>query len=256
MKKYIINNNEFIFNGEAKGSQPRYTLNGKRLTGVTTALGVLNKPALLGWAAREAYSDCIGKDEAYIKTCIKDKNYAHTRKSDKAKEIGTDTHAIFETWVVSKINNTTYDGIKIPATEEAMAWTERENIKWLATEQSVVSSKYWYAGTFDALVEIDGEMWVVDLKTSSGIYGNEYWLQCSAYMNAIEEMKPENNIVGSIIFRVGKEAKKDGSNDVQIVKKRKDTRDFKSFLACLVIHREGEMQSWSNDEALITPASV
>jgi hypothetical protein len=31
-----------------------YKLNGKKLTGVTTILGVINKPALVGWAARMA----------------------------------------------------------------------------------------------------------------------------------------------------------------------------------------------------------
>ena len=42
---------EFIY----KDSNHSYTLDGKRLTGVTTILGVIAKPALIGWAARMAY---------------------------------------------------------------------------------------------------------------------------------------------------------------------------------------------------------
>jgi hypothetical protein len=40
-----------------------------------------------------------------------------------------------------------------------------------------------YAGTFDLLLEIDGEMYLIDIKTSRGLYSST-WMQLAALYNA------------------------------------------------------------------------
>ncbi len=53
-------------------------------------------------------------------------------------------------------------------------------------EQQVWSTRHRYAGTVDALAEIDGKFGVLDIKTSTGFYP-EYNLQTAAYVEALRE---------------------------------------------------------------------
>jgi hypothetical protein len=55
-----------------------------------------------------------------------------------------------------------------------------KNPKILKTEHTVINEKVGYAGTLDLLIEIDGEKWIVDFKTSASIWP-EYRLQISSY---------------------------------------------------------------------------
>lgn len=47
-------------------------------------------------------------------------------------------------------------------------------------EESIVSTNLNIAGTIDRICEINGERYIVDIKTSNGIYPS-YWLQLAAY---------------------------------------------------------------------------
>lgn len=53
-------------------------------------------------------------------------------------------------------------------------------------ERQILSSRYRYAGTVDALVLIGGKFGVLDIKTSAGFYP-EYNLQTAAYVAALQE---------------------------------------------------------------------
>jgi hypothetical protein len=57
----------------------------------------------------------------------------------------------------------------------------------ICTEEVVASPTYHYAGTLDYACMINGELWIIDFKTSAAIYYN-YELQVSAYKQAYEEM--------------------------------------------------------------------
>ena len=58
----------------------------------------------------------------------------------------------------------------------------------ISTEEFVFSDKHKYAGTADLLVKMDGETWLLDLKTSNNLH-RSYNLQLAAYAKAIEEVK-------------------------------------------------------------------
>ena len=47
-------------------------------------------------------------------------------------------------------------------------------------EQTIISPELGFAGTIDRICTIDGKTYVLDIKTSNGIY-NSYWLQLAAY---------------------------------------------------------------------------
>jgi len=99
--------------------EPRYTVTDKNhrytihtdkenygpLDSVTKILGVINKPALLAWSAREAAN--FFKNEVLrvgarsltpdaIEAIAKEAAQAHRRKSGAAMEIGTAVHALFQ----------------------------------------------------------------------------------------------------------------------------------------------------------------
>lgn len=84
--------------------------NGKRMTGVTTILGTIAKPAILGWAvglcADYARSQ-IRANKAYSKEDLdgifEEAKKAHTKKKDQAADIGTKLHFFCEQFVKAEM---------------------------------------------------------------------------------------------------------------------------------------------------------
>ena len=102
--------------------------------------------------------------------------------------------------------------------------------KFLASEKQVYSQTHFLAGTLDFICEIDGKKYLGDIKTSSGIYGREYFAQCAAYRMMCEE-QGETGFAGSVVVRLGK----DGS--FEEVYSMDYENDKKLFLACLEVYR-------------------
>lgn len=63
-----------------------------------------------------------------------------------------------------------------------------KNPKILASEITVFNDVEGYAGTVDCLMEIDGELWLIDFKTSQNVWP-EYEIQVSAYKHATLPIK-------------------------------------------------------------------
>lgn len=57
----------------------------------------------------------------------------------------------------------------------------------IACEEFTFSDKHKYAGTADLIAKIDGETWLIDVKTSNNL-NRTYHLQLAAYAKAWEEM--------------------------------------------------------------------
>ena len=68
-----------------------------------------------------------------------------------------------------------------------LVMAEERGIEWLGSEKKVYSKLWNYAGTIDALARINGELYVIDFKTSAKIY-KEYYLQVYGYAQAVHEM--------------------------------------------------------------------
>jgi hypothetical protein len=60
---------------------------------------------------------------------------------------------------------------------------DRENPEPLFTERPVASRQWKYAGTFDLIARMRDETWLLDLKTSKGVYGDNA-IQLAAYAGA------------------------------------------------------------------------
>jgi predicted RecB family nuclease len=66
-------------------------------------------------------------------------------------------------------------------------WRSTVNLEPLEVEKTVFHSGLGYAGTMDLLARINGEIAVVDFKTSRSLY-EEYDLQVAAYGMALDDM--------------------------------------------------------------------
>lgn len=202
--------NDFKFNPDTH----TYTLDGKRMTGVTTVLGVINKPALIGWSARMASEYVLEnlKDLNDLEEVCEAAKTAHARKRDKAAESGTDVHGIIESWIKAAIKETggliigearnpdVYDNKQV---KNFLVWAENNKVKFLVSEKVMYHPNWFVGGTADFTCEIDGKKYVGDIKTSSGIYDRTPFFQCAGYRGMLESMG-EKDYHGSVIVHLPK----------------------------------------------------
>ena len=168
----------------------RYKLDGAWVPGVTTLIGKgLPKPALPYWAARtvaEWVADNPDLTEDLKRMGGRGPAVAFLKelpwqKRDEAAIRGTDVHALAERLVHG-------DEVEVPEHLAAhvqgyVDWLDATNVEPLLTERPCASRQWQYAGTFDLIARIDGLTWLLDVKTSSGVYGSMA-LQLAAYANA------------------------------------------------------------------------
>lgn len=119
-------------------------------------------------------------------------------KNRSAKE-GTLIHETVEAIFMSKPIKI-HDSIK-PSISALFDFLEERRIKVLPefVEKRLRNDKHRYAGTLDAVAEIDGKIGVMDIKTSQEIF-RDYNLQTAAYIEAIKKDLP--NIQTRWILRI------------------------------------------------------
>lgn len=184
---------QIIYGKELKfdAGKHMYTWDDKPVPGVTTILQCIAKPMLIQWAAGMA-------SDYWFKACKADTplldldaihkaaKTAHRKKAQAAADIGTNVHDYAECFFKNKPLPPLETDQAKRGVEAFHKWLEAHNVKIIDSERRVFSHMYYYAGTCDFTAEIDGEMGVGDIKTSSGIYP-EMRLQTAAYQHAIEE---------------------------------------------------------------------
>lgn len=192
-----------------------YTLDGKRLYGVTSVLGVIAKPALIGWSAKMVTEwineNCPTNDSGVFQVTKADleiaKN-AHRKKKEEAGDVGTDVHALCEEQIKMAIatNQGYLTLLKMPENpmvQKFIVWAVENQVQFLASEKKMYSREMWVAGTCDFTAKIGDKLYMGDIKTSSGIYGREYFFQCAGYILMAEEHGEKFD--ASIIVRLGKD---------------------------------------------------
>lgn len=178
----------------AKKPRRQYLKNGKKLPSVTEILqGIGWKYAhLMGWANK------VGR-ELGITTQAATKD---------AMDIGSCAHDRIEAWLCSEtLEKSDYRpeiwDAASPALENFQAWFERENMaermKVLATEQLMMDINGRFGGTADLIAEIDGQAYVIDYKTGSGIYP-EVAVQLEAYAMLWEQNPEHQRIHGTMVI--------------------------------------------------------
>jgi len=179
---------------------------GKRVPGVTTITGILNKPALVKWANNlglegidsSKYVDemaKIGTLAHYIVEC-------HVRETITGKEVAPD----FSDATPNQIDLATNAVLKY------FEWEKGHEIKYIATEMLLVSEKMQVGGQCDIYCVLDGKKTLIDLKTCKGIYPEQFTQVC-AYA---ELLKENGHVVEDVrILRIGRD-ESEGFDDKKV----------------------------------------
>lgn len=162
----------------------------EKVPGVTSVLSMLPKPFLTYWAAKVTAESAVSNIGPVVGLAMNDPTgavdylkRAHRRTTNEAADVGTEVHALYE-----KLARGDRVGRQHPDLEPYVRWINEFHDKYQPTyrhiEDTVWSDTHKYAGSFDAICDIDGETVMLDAKsTRSGVH-EEVALQLSAYSYA------------------------------------------------------------------------
>ncbi len=172
----------------------RYWLDGKPIPGVTTIIGVLDKPAIPKWAAGQV-AEYVADHPDGVETLrqmgrgpmIQALKGLPWQKRDDAGTRGNILHDYAERLLHG--HDVEVDDEHIPVMENALRFMEDWQIKPLLIEAPVGSREHWWAGTLDLIAEyvhpVTGEPGtaVMDWKSGKALYPEYAW-QLAAYGHA------------------------------------------------------------------------
>lgn len=216
-----------VHNPNARGRAPRYLVNGtEKPKGVTTILGGTLAKDFVSWALNCMEEVLQSKAPVITADDIAYAKLESTRRRDSGAGTGTEAHALVEQYL---------KGIKVAvegASQEArnafnafVKWFEIVTPNVVNVEEVIYSPKLKFAGTYDCMLEIDGKVYLCDLKTTNasrkapnGVYA-ENFLQLGAYAMAHEEQRHYEELDGGTELRkidglMVISAKKNGKLDI------------------------------------------
>ena len=233
----------------------------KRLVGVTTYLNVINKPMLIPWAVGitvdylKDHADDLQTEPRQLLDMAKKES---DRIKNEAGDTGSNIHEWIEMYIKNKISGG--DAPTMPDNERVLNginnfldWVKENNPTFIGSEYIVYSRKYGYVGQIDIIAIINGKKYLLDIKTSNGIWP-EMLAQTAGYRKAYEEETGEI-FDGRMILKINKDTEEE--HNEKLTKKGLDIdlypykifeaiplddvedtteQDFKCFLATMDIY--------------------
>ena len=143
----------------------------KRVKSVTTLINAhlgWSKGALIGWTRKH---------------CLKGEDSMGIMK--EAGRIGTLAHKMIEEFIQGgSVRLDDYTPNEISQAKTAYygfyKWFADNNVDFRETEMKLVSEKYGFGGTFDAIAEVNGKLVLIDFKSSNAVH-DEFLVQLAAY---------------------------------------------------------------------------
>lgn len=187
---------QMVHNPLARGRAPRYLVNGtEKPKGVTTILGATLSKDLMAWAVSCAMEYLGDKLPVVTKEDLGEAALEYTRRRDSGASTGTDAHAMVEAFLKGNSVPSAKSQEASNAYNAYVEWHKKVQPTIVNVEEVVYSEEFKYAGTYDAMLEIDGRVYLTDLKTTNvsrkaphGVYA-EYFIQLGAYAAAHEEQR-------------------------------------------------------------------
>jgi hypothetical protein len=190
-----------------KAHQRYRTKAGAIVPGVTTIIGLLNKPFLVPWAWKLGMA---GED--------------YRKVTDKAADIGTIAHYLVECHLrgietdpahMAEFSKANLDVAELTFHKFKDWWeqqglktftcTDMDGEKVVTAEVKLVSESLLYGGCIDGLAITPAKLrLLLDIKTSKAIY-DEHKIQLSAYWHLWEENNPKLPIDQAYIIHLDKE---------------------------------------------------
>lgn len=205
---------DFELNAVTTEEGRRYTTpSGKVYPSITTVLSSYNKKAIYEWRQR------VGEEEA-------------NRVSRKASNRGTKLHSICESYLLNELTPMKMQSV-MPDTKELFNQLRPHidaNVGDVyGIEQPLYSDSLQVAGRCDCIAEWNGQLSIIDYKTSSKEKDEDhiqnYFMQCTAYAEMFGEItgKPIEQIVVAI-------AVADGNSQIFVRQKTDYLEDLKRYV--------------------------
>lgn len=224
-----------------------YKLDGEKIIGVTTAIDVLDKPALRNWYAEQAAKRAVDEWERLTGMTVSERlefiRYGARDKVQAAALRGTQIHDLGQKLA---------EGAEVDVPDEHVGpvqayarWLDKWDVETIAAETPLANTQHKYGGTADLWGRVgrrDNAVCLLDIKTGKGVY-DETGLQLAAYRYA-DLMQPEKGVeiatpavdlvyVAHVL-----------PDDVRMLPVKADQSTFRAFLYVLQVHRERE--SWKD----------
>ncbi|MFI6444702.1 PD-(D/E)XK nuclease family protein [Kitasatospora sp. NPDC050543] len=162
----------------------------RKLPGVTSILSMLPKDFLRYWAAKLVAETAVNRWE-YVHGLIQDDpdgmvdylKRAPDRFTRQAASTGTEAHDLFERLARGE----RVGRVSLDMTQYARHFAEflqSQQPEFIHLEETVWSDTHGYAGSFDAIARIDGEVVILDWKTTRSGVHEDVALQLKAYAMA------------------------------------------------------------------------
>jgi len=197
---------------------------GEIVPGVTTVLGILNKPALIHWSWNLGMQ---GID--------------YRKFRDNLAEVGTLAHKmILDYFNKTETDTTDYSENQMNLAENCLLsfweWEKGHKLEVIMAEAPLVSTEYGYGGTIDCFCKLDGQPTLLDFKTGKAIYP-EMFYQLAAY----EQLLAEDGRLIEVtrILRIGRDAD-EGFEERSVGKLDKHFEIFKHCLAIYNLKKEAK----------------
>lgn len=158
--------------------------------GVTSVLNKLPKDFLKFWAAKSVAENAVKLLPEVVGLAMKDPQAAidmlkrsPDRDTKRAADMGTEVHELYERLARGEAIVRVHPDLE-PYLRHWHEFVARFKPRFLHLEETVWSDTHGYAGSFDFIAEVDGEIAIGDFKTTRSGVHEEVALQLSAYRHA------------------------------------------------------------------------
>lgn len=131
----------------------------------------------------------------YFETWLKDVGHNANIIMKRAGKEGTQVHEGIETLLAGEeldwmddYGNAKYNETVWEMINKFVDFWKTYKPELISTEEFVYSDEHKYAGTADLVCKLDGEVWLIDFKTSNSLH-KSYDLQLASYAKALKECR-------------------------------------------------------------------
>lgn len=172
-----------------------------KVPGVTSIINMLPKGFLKFWAAKAVAEYAVDNLGEVVGLAMRDRDAtidllkrAPDRDTRKAAETGSEVHDVFESMAQGNRPRRLHPDIQVYA-DHFDAFLQEFQPEFIHLEETVWSEKHSYAGSFDVLAKIDGQLVIGDWKTTRSGVHEEVALQLAAYRHADYIVRPDGGTV-------------------------------------------------------------
>jgi hypothetical protein len=254
----------------------RYWVNGKGpYPSVTTILDVLHKEPLIEWMKNQiALSAMLHLHELIGKTAEEGIAYLRSfpdKIRDDTGKLGSDIHLLAHMEGLGlegsvsdskgfEVSPDTFPYLE--AFRGFLAFLEAQGGKIISSEHAVYSETEGYCGTYDLIVSLWDELWLLDIKSGRGYYA-DFGLQLAGYANAEYIVLPNDPTLypmpqvqhtAVLHIRPDQYQSDPPSGQWRLVEYPTTDRDYLAFLAALELWKwksEGRFTKSSLNKAIV-----